>query len=349
MMTSHATHTTQAKLAEPTPDRDALMQTFIRESGFAEHTLEPIAGDASRRRYVRVITPRTSYMVMDAPPTLEPISDYIAVCSFLFDQGYSAPRIIAKDSETGFLLLEDLGDDLFSSMLSHGAHQTEEETLYSEAIDLLATWHTTSNMQRGSAAIDLPLYSHSTLMREVELFADWYLPEVAAEKYSTLANEVLNIWRRILIKAPLADCYFVHRDFHASNLLWLPQRKALSRVGLLDFQDAVWGDPAYDLASLLEDARRDVAPELAQRMLKRYVDLTGQPTALLKERYAILAAQRNMKIIGIFHRLNQRDNKPAYLEFLPRVWVHLQNDLAHPALTELRKWMDASIPLDWRR
>ncbi len=348
-MTSHATQLVEQSTEQPMENRDAMMQAFIRASGFAEHALEPIAGDASRRRYVRVITPSTSYIVMDAPPAFEPVADYIAICSFLYDRGYSAPRIIASDSAAGFLLLEDLGDALFTKILSEHLPQISEELLYGEAIDLLATWHTSTSMQKGAAAIELPTYSHSTLMREVELFADWYLPEVAAEKYSTLATEVLNIWRRILIKAPLADCYFVHRDFHASNLLWMPERKSLNRVGLLDFQDALWGDPTYDLASLLEDARRDVSPELAQKMLERYIDLTGQPKALLKERYAILAAQRNMKIIGIFHRLNQRDNKPAYLEFLPRVWAHLQNDLAHPTLSELRKWMDASIPVEWRR
>lgn len=339
----------QASTNVPAPNRQAMMQAFILKSGFAEHTLQPIAGDASRRQYVRVNTPKSSYIVMDAPPEFEPVNDYLAICRFLHDRGYSAPRIIAQDVTGGFLLLEDFGDALFSNELTTNSDTKYEEELYSEAVDLLATWHTNPEMQSGSADIGLTPYSHSELMREVEIFADWYLPEVASEKYAPLASEVLAIWRRILLNAPLANCYFVHRDYHASNLIWLQNRKGLSRVGLLDFQDAVWGDPAYDLVSLLEDARRDVSSELAERMLKRYVTLTGQPMNLLKERYAILGAQRNMKIIGIFHRLNQRDNKPDYLDFLPRVWNHLQNDLAHPSLAELRKWMQASIPPEWRR
>lgn len=330
------------------PSRDALIQAFVRQSGFGEHTLKPIMGDASRRRYIRVTTPQSSYIIMDAPPALEPLEAYISVCSFLHAQGYSAPRIVAKDVQNGLLLLEDLGDNLFSQMLAAPNLNLEEE-LYSEAVDLLASWHTSPSMQSASARVSLHPYSHSELMREVEIFADWYLPEVAAERYPPLATEVLEIWRRILLKAPLASCYFVHRDYHASNLIWLKERKGNARIGLLDFQDAVWGDPAYDLVSLLEDARRDVSPELAEHMLDRYVDLTGQPMNLLKERYAILGAQRNMKIIGIFHRLNQRDEKPAYLKFLPRVWNHLQNDLAHPALAELKKWMNTSIPTEWHR
>lgn len=351
---SQATAALQAHLADPgapetAPNRDALIQRFIQQSGFAEHRLSPVSGDASRRRYVRVHTPTTSYIVMDAPPEHEKVDGYIAVCKFLYAMGYSSPRIIAEDAANGLLLLEDLGDDLFSRALEQNQSGDFEEKLYSEAIDLIATWHTRSDMHMGNAAMTLPAYSHAELMREVEIFADWYLPEVAAERYQPLAEEVMDIWRRILLRAPLANCYFVHRDFHASNLMWLGNRKGAAQIGLLDFQDAVWGDPAYDLVSLLEDARRDVSPELAEKMIQRYVDITNQPVNLLRERYAILGAQRNMKIIGIFHRLNQRDDKPAYLDFLPRVWQHLEHDLEHPSLAELRRWVDRSLPADWRR
>lgn len=318
------------------------MQEFIMQSGFAEHTLNPIPGDASKRSYVRITTPKTSYIVMDSPPADEPIESYVKICNFLYAKGYSAPRIIAMDMETGFLLLEDLGDEIFTSVLSTASEM--EETLYHAGVDLLAEWHTSPHMLRGTASVNLPSYNINEYMREVALFADWFLPQISPENHSNLASDFLNIWRGLLLNAPYADCYFVHRDFHVNNLVWLNQRKDAAKIGLLDFQDAMWGDPSYDLVSLLEDARRDVAPELADAMLKRYIDITGQPEKLFKQRYAMMGAQRNLKIIGIFHRLNKRDGKPAYLAHLPRVWKYLENDLAHPSLSKLKKWMDSNIP-----
>lgn len=332
-----------AILAKPHSNRDALMQEFVRQSGFAEHSLQPLAGDASRRRYIRVTTPKTSYMVMDAPPEHEPLESYIKICNFLYNHGYSAPRIIALDVEEGFLLLEDLGDNIFANILDQQTEPTELE-LYIEAVDLLAEWHTSPKMLKGTANLELPPYSINEYMREVAIFADWFLPTVSEENHSASASEFLNIWRGILLQAPLGDCYFVHRDFHVNNLIWLKDRNNLARVGLLDFQDAVWGDPSYDMVSLLEDARRDVSPKLASDMQKRYLDLTGQPVKLFQQRYAVLGAQRNLKIIGIFHRLSKRDSKPQYLNHLPRVWKYLENDLAHPSLQALKKWMDATIP-----
>lgn len=347
--------TEQTALAtQPIPstkkDRETLLRDFIKQSGFAEHSVEPLAGDASFRRYVRVTTPKTSYVVMDSPPQHEPIRPYIRVCDYLSKQGFSAPRIIALDEESGFLLLEDLGDDVYTALLDREENNAAklEKELYAQSVELLATWHRTPGLLKNSSTLRIEDYSFNEYMRELSLFTEWYLPSLDATEAKFRANEFLEIWADILGKAPLADCYFVHRDFHANNLVWLNARDKDKRVGLLDFQDALWGDASYDLVSLLEDARRDVPLELAQDMKEQYLDLSGQPRALFEKRYALMGAQRNLKIIGIFARLNKRDNKPKYLEYLPRVWKYLEDDVKHPALAKVKIWLDTYVPRELR-
>ena len=338
-------------LERPTQkDREALLRDFIKQSGFAEHTTEPLAGDASFRRYVRVITPQTSYVVMDSPPDVEPIRPYIRVCDYLCKQGYSAPRIIALDEEMGFILLEDLGDEVFTALLDRNKKNPAklERELYDQSVRLLAEWHQEPSMLKPSSSLKIGDYSFDEYMNELKLFTDWYLPELESSEASFRAGEFLDIWTDLLNKTPPADCYFVHRDFHANNLVWIDEREDSNRVGLLDFQDALWGDPSYDLASLLEDARRDVDPELAADMKQLYLELSGQPEELFNKRYAIVAAQRNLKIIGIFARLNKRDGKPQYLDYLPRVWQYLEHDLTHPSLAKLQRWIHTYVPSDSR-
>lgn len=336
------------RLAEKS--REQLLEDFIKQSGFAEHIIEPLAGDASFRRYVRVITPQTSYVVMDSPPDTEPVRPYIRVCDYLCKQGYSAPRIIALDEELGFLLLEDLGDHVFNTQLDRNRKNPAklERELYEQSVRLLADWHRSPALLKQSASLKIAEYNFAEYMRELELFTDWYLPGLDDSEAAFRGQDFLEIWVNILTKTPLADCYFVHRDFHANNLVWQEDREGVKRVGLLDFQDALWGDPSYDLASLLEDARRDVDPELAVEMKRLYLDISGQPEDLFNTRYAIVAAQRNLKIIGIFARLNKRDNKPQYLEYLPRVWKYLEHDLAHPSLSKLQRWIHSYIPRELR-
>ncbi len=278
-------------------------------------------------------------MLMDAPPEKEDVRPYVAMAQHLHRAGYSAPEILAQDPAAGLLLLEDLGDDSFTSVLKAQSGMSNE--LYEAAIDVLAGWH---HNKRDTAFI-LPEYNEALLMKEVCLFADWYLPQVVGrQEAAALRPEYLALWQEIFALGVLTADRLVHRDYHADNLMWLPGREGTKRVGLLDFQDGVYGDAAYDVVSLLEDARRDGPAPLAQAMLERYMVASGADRAQFMTAYATLGAQRNSKIIGIFCRLAARDNKFAYLSYLPRVWKHLENDLVHPALATLKVWMEKHVP-----
>jgi aminoglycoside/choline kinase family phosphotransferase len=324
-------------------DRSAAIKAFIGTTEFKSAELKPLAGDASFRRYIRVIAPHARAMLMDAPPEKENVRPFIAIAEYLNAHGYSAPKILARDEAQGFLLLEDLGDDSFSRILKAGTLSQEE--LYSAAIDVLAEWHDANKKMGNPAKLAIPPYDEALLMREAQLFSNWYVPQVLGKDASAnAAREYEAIWRDVLRAAPLQTDQFVHRDYHADNLMWLPDRAHTKRVGLLDFQDGVYGDAAYDLVSLLEDARRDVSPEFAEAMLKRYIQKSGCDEARLRAAYAVLAAQRNSKIVGIFLRLAARDGKMNYLSYLPRVWGHLERDLQHPLLAPLKRWNDLYIP-----
>ena len=320
---------------------------FIRHTEFAGAELQPLAGDASFRRYMRVSLDGRTAMLMDAPPERENVKPYIAIAEYLHAQGYSAPAILARDIAAGLLLLEDLGDDTFSRILK--AATEHEPALYEAAVDMLVNWHDPRGGFSNPAFLTLPEYNTALLLQEIRLFSEWYLPKALGESQAVvLGGDYVDIWWQILREAKLTTNQFVHRDFHADNLMWLPAREGMKRIGLLDFQDAVYGDAAYDLVSLLEDARRDVPPALAEAMIKRYIDKSGADSKQFRTAYHVMAAQRNSKIIGIFVRLCVRDGKQHYLSFLPRVWAHLERDLAHPALAPLRAWLDMHIPHNMR-
>lgn len=317
------------------------IHTFV-DTQLKDYSMQPLAGDASFRRYIRITHPAGSYMLMDAPPDKEDIRPFTNICSQLADGGFSAPSIIASDPALGFLLLEDLGDDTFSRLLK--ADIAREEEYYEAAAKLLAHWH-----KGALPPVSLPLYDTPLLMREIMLFPNWFLPQIMDGAELVDAQQSYEaLWRELISQAPLSTDQFVHRDFHADNLMWLPSRHAHARIGLLDFQDAVAGDAAYDLVSLLEDARRDVPPALAQRMLDLYVREANVAPEAFMHAYALLAAQRNSKIVGIFTRLAARDGKAHYLAFLPRVWGHLERDVSHPSLAPLKKWLDRYVPLSTR-
>lgn len=321
--------------------RDA--DAFLAQAGWKDAVRKKLAGDASFRRYDRVYGNDGVAVLMDAPPDKEDVVPFVRILHFLRECGLSAPELLASDEQAGYLLLEDLGDNSFSSQLA--ANPAQETDLYSCAVDLLLVLHGNRDFCKQVTALGLPNYDAELLMREVKLFSEWYLPQVlSAEKLEQHQQEFNAIWRALL-EEKLPECkHFVHRDYHADNLMWLPERKGVARVGLLDYQDAVKGHAAYDLASLLEDARRDLQPETATAMLRRYIERAGvKPEQFLAD-YALLAAQRNCKIVGIFVRLAVRDGKQNYLDFLPRVWGHLLHDLAHPRLAPLAEWVERVIP-----
>lgn len=325
-------------------NRSQQIDTFLASSGWGGAVRSPLAGDASFRRYERVADATRRAVLMDAPPPQEDVRPFLQVGKELRDSGLAAPEVLAADTENGFLLLEDLGDALYSKVLQN--HPASEEELYRVAADVLVRLYRLAPERDYSV---FPAYNEALLMREVMLLAEWFLPAILGkEKAAPLAEEYSALWRNLLARMPAYRPVLVQRDYHADNLLWLPERAGVARVGLLDFQDAVIGAPAYDVVSYLEDARRDVSEQTVQNILRYYLRETGQDEAAFMDSYALLGAQRNCKIVGIFVRLAVRDGKANYLRFLPRMWAHLERDLAHPLLVELKTWLDKHVPQEWR-
>jgi N-acetylmuramate 1-kinase len=314
--------------------RRRAMAAFLDASGWGGRPAVPLAGDASFRRYYRIGGIGRSTVLMDAPPPQEDVGPYVAVAALLRELRLSAPEVLAEDREQGFLLLEDFGDDTYTRLLARGA---DEPRLYALAVDALVA------MQRAAAArgtAGMPSYDTERLLAEAALLVDWCMP-VEAE----LRDEYLGLWRAVLPLAMVSPPTLVLRDYHVDNLMLLLGRPGVRGCGLLDFQDAVSGAPSYDLVSLLEDARRDVAAPLRRAMTERY--LAAFPaldrSAFLRSA-AILSAQRNCKILGIFTRLSKRDGKPQYLAHIPRVRRMLEEDLRHPVLAPIARWLDRRLP-----
>ena len=364
------------------PDRRSLMMTFIDEAGWSGAELRPLAGDASTRRYVRLVRGAHTAMLMDQPrgaemPACPPGASqsdrrklgynamarlagpdcrpFAALSHFLRGQGLSAPDTIAHDYANGFLLIEDLGDGRFADLISSGQN---ERPLYETAIDVLAGLHSVRAPEvlpvPGGGDVSLLPYDTLAMETEVHLLTEWFYPAATGH---TLANDALlafsDAWRSALGQLKISDPVVVLRDFHAENLMWLENRAGASRAGLLDFQDALAGSPAYDLISLTEDARRDVSAELGDAMTRRYVKHRRSLSSQFDEEAfrfaaALLATQRNTKIVGIFARLWKRDGKPRYTQFLPRMWGYLERDLSHPALGDLKGWFDKYIQREYR-
>ena len=312
---------------------------FLAEAGWDGARVEPLAGDASFRRYFRVHHPaHGAAVLMDAPPPHEDPRPFIAVAEWLVGRGFSAPDILARDLDEGLLLLADFGDVRLRETLDE--EPDREEALYGLATDLLADLHRSPPMP------GLPPHGLSEWLAELELFPDWYAPAVGIEidraSYAKAWEEVL---------APVAadglGPVTVLRDFHAENIMLVSGREGYAHLGLLDFQDALAGHPAYDLASILEDARRDVTPSVEQDMLDRYVAARGEGEAF-RRAYWALAAQRNTRILGVFCRLWKRDGKPGYRRFQPRMWGLLERDLAAPHLAPVKRWFDENVPASAR-
>ena len=311
---------------------------FLAAHGWEGAQILPLAGDASFRRYFRVVRGQDRAVLMDAPPEHEDIGPFLTVAGHLIDRGFSPPRPLAIDREKGLLLLEDFGDDRVGPLLEREPQR--ERPIYEAAVDVL------SRLAAQPAPEDLPPYDASVMEREALLFPEWYAPALALEVDKAA---YLPAWREAwedVLRVVRTNPVLVLRDYHADNLMVLADRADL---GLLDFQDALAGHPAYDLVSLLQDARRDVAPALEEAMLKLYCEAANvADRALFRAHYEILGAQRNTKILGIFTRLWKRDGKAHYLPLQPRVWGYLERNLAHPALAVVRDWFDANVPIDKR-
>jgi len=347
-------------------ERIRAIRRFLDDTGYATAERARLAGDASTRSYERLTRGDETILLMnsprraDGPPVrdgkpysaiahlAEDVTPFIAMARALRQRGLSAPRIFANDRAAGLLLLEDLGDAFIAS----GVPLKPIEERYEAAVDILLALHRQVLPQTlvvdGGITHALPRYDMDALLIEVELLLDWYLPRLDANLSEASRRNYLTLWREALTPALEAPQTWVLRDFHSPNLMWLPHRHGVARVGLLDFQDAVIGSPAYDLASLTQDARVDIPEMMEVALLSRYVrarrsepDFDAVKFARL---YATLSAQRASKILGIFARLDRRDGKPQYLRHLPRVWGYLQRSLAHPALVSLRAWYDTNVP-----
>jgi len=322
-------------------ERAERARAFLKAQGLGAATVTPLAGDASFRRYFRVQEKARHAVLMDAPPEHENIQSFLRLARHLRELGYSAPEIFAVDEAAGLLLLEDLGEATYTQVLNRG---DKEEPLYQLAIDLLVDLH--SRPLETAAPSDLPAYTDERFLDEALLFTDWFLPTVTGEATKEAVRKAFTaLWPPLLKRAREVPETLVLRDYHVGNLLFMPKRKGICACGLLDFQDAVRGPITYDIVSLLEDARRNIVPDLVKRMKQRYLekfpDLDEQAFA---RSIAILGAQRHCKVIGIFTRLFRRDEKPAYLSHLPRVWRLLETNLTEPELKPLSVWLDANVP-----
>lgn len=308
---------------------------FLAAIGWDAAEIVPLAGDASFRRYFRVKYGATCAVLMDAPPPHEDPRPFIEVAQWLDANGFAAPKIIAQDLTQGLVLLEDFGDARLREVLE--AEPSREASLYQDVVALLCDLHTRN-------VPPLAPYDRAVYQREVALFTEWYCPAVGIKvnkaAFVTAWDEVLN-----LVEAD-GRAVMVLRDYHAENIM-LVADQASTRLGLLDFQDALVGHPAYDLVSVLQDARRDVDEALESKMVEFYKAIAS-PSDAFDAIYAILGAQRNVKILGIFTRLWKRDNKPHYRQFQARVWRYLDRDLRHPALAPVAAWFDANVPIEAR-
>jgi hypothetical protein len=308
------------------------LDEFLTRYGWTDAQISPVAGDASFRRYFRVNSAtRGKAVLMDAPPPHEDPQPFLDIAQYLTGHQFRAPEIYGTDLTRGLVLLEDFGDRRMREHLDD--HPEDESQIYRAAIDTIVRL-------AGTPAADAQPYDMATYLREVQLLTEWYMPAMGL---SCDANAFDQMWVDAL--APLASCQDVTvlRDYHAENIMLLDD----GEQGIIDFQDALVGHPAYDLVSLLQDARRDVRPELEADMLAYYLT-AANPGSDFDAHYALLGAQRNTKIIGIFTRLWKRDGKERYLSFLPRMWGLLERDLAHPALASVKQWFDTHIPTEVR-
>lgn len=311
---------------------------FLNTHGWGDARILPLAGDASFRRYFRVEDGARVAVLMDAPPPHEDPRPFVAMAEYLNGIGLAAPRILARDLDAGLLLIEDFGDDRMREAVD--ADPAIEADMYRDIGALLVELH------RHAPPTHLKRHDLDAWLSEVELFIDWYGPAVGLD---LPRDSFLAAWRDVLTPITQDGEAWVTelRDFHAENVMLIPGASGSQRFGLLDFQDALLGHPAYDLVSMLQDARRDVSPDVEAQVLAYYAEQTARPQAF-ENAYWGLGAQRNTRILGVFCRLWKRDNKPHYTSFQPRMWGLLERDLTHPSLVPLRDWFDAHVPVDKR-
>src|SRR5579859_3412614 len=360
------------------PEREAAKARFLGEHGLAQARREPLAGDASTRSYARLYPAGGAPLIlMDQPPVLETpicpplasdaermalgynaaarlaagsIAAFVTTADYLRDHGLSAPRIVAFDVEAGLAVLEDLGDGLFATLIAQGE---PEGPLYEAAVDVQVQLHDQRPPDLLQAqGLTWPLLTYDTLALKVatDTFLEWWPQFAGIPAFSRDAvAEWDALWAPVWVRGEAGATVFCHRDYHAQNLLWLPERKGAARVGLLDFQDALRAHPAWDLTHLLQDARRDVSPELEAAMLARYLDARPRldPDAFRAE-YRALASSNAARILGRVFARQALLGRAQYKAFMPRTWRYLERNLTDPALAGLKRWFDVFVPAEAR-
>jgi tRNA threonylcarbamoyl adenosine modification protein YjeE len=348
-------------------DRLMALRAFLDTAGFAMARRMRMPGDASTRSYARLMRDSHSFILMNSPRRpdgapvyngksysaavhlAEDVKPFVAIANGLRDHGISAPAIYHADLDLGFLITEDFGRDSFVE----GVPPTPITDRYQAAADLLAQLHSEAlpHILPLAPHLDYPIpaFDIDAMLIEIGLMLDWYLPDRGVELDAQQRTEFVAMWRELLAKPAAMTPTWTLRDYHSPNLIWLSERTDTAKVGVIDFQDTVLGPPAYDLVSLLQDARIDIPESLEIALLTRYAQMrqSAEPAfdaAGFVEDYAIMAAQRNTRLLGTFARLNRRDGKPQYLRHQPRIWAYLQRALAHPALASIRAWYEAHIP-----
>lgn len=316
-------------------DRTVQLLEFLSDAGCDTSRMRMIAGDASNRKYFRLTRRDRSVVAMDAPPdTGEDVRPFVRIADWLGSIGLSAPFVITADDRRGFVLLEDLGDDLFARLFETGH---PERPLYVAAADVLARLHA------AEPPGDLEAYSPVLMAELAALAVVWYRAGVTGSNDPGVAAALQRGMEARL--SPLAEAkqVMILRDYHAQNLIWLPARERVRRVGLLDFQDAMSGHPAYDLVSILQDARRDVDAGLAIEIYAHFTRSRGHGPEFLPH-YHLLGLQRNLRILGVFARLCLRDGKPGYVDLIPRVWGHILHNLDALEDAELTGMVTGMLP-----
>lgn len=353
--------------AEPVVRRLAQLRAFLERSGALGAVRRRMAGDASTRSYARLVIDGRSTILMNMPARTdthliyggksylaavhlaEDIVPFVAIGNGLHQRGFSTPEIFHTDLEAGFLISEDLGTE---GVLA-GTPPLPIDERYHAATDALVALHRDPLPALlpvpGHADYAMPAFDVDAMLIEVSLLIDWYLPHRDVAVTAAMRDGFQAMWRGLLDDALSVPMTWAIRDYHSPNLIWLGERSGIARVGIIDFQDAVLGPPSYDVVSLAQDARTDVSEELEIALLSRYVrgrrqdDPQFDPAAFARS-YAMMSAQRNTRLLGVFARLNRRDGKPHYLRHLPRIWTYLGRALAHPSLTGLRAWFDVHVP-----
>ena len=347
-------------------ERLKALRQFLEKAGFVEATRRRMPGDASIRSYARLNQNGTSFILMNSPrrPDGPPIYDgkpyssavhlaedvrpFVAMDEALRARGLSAPEIYHSDLAHGFLITEDLGPAVFFE----GDPPRPIADRYEVATDMLVALHREALPQRiplAGTEYAIPAFDTDALLVEIGLMPEWYLPDRGVTLSAAARSEFIAMWRELLDRSLEPARSWVLRDFHSPNLIWLEAREGIKRVGLIDFQDAVFGPPAYDLVSLLQDARLDVPEMLELALLSRYIKARRAAdqrfdAGAFAATYAIMSAQRNTRLLGTFARLNRRDGKPQYLRHQPRIWAYLTRSLDHPILASIKGWYAAHVP-----